>query len=99
MRSRYTAYTLGDENYLRRTWHPSTLPERLELNSTPAPKWLGLKILRTAAGEPGDTQGVVEFVARYRVGGNKAERLHEVSRFVKENGDWLYLDGRMTADI
>ena len=35
---------------------------------------------------------IVEFVARYRVG-NRAQRLHETSRFVREGGRWYYLDG------
>lgn len=92
MRSRYSGYVLARKDYLLRTWHESTRPETLELDDSSAIKWLGLKIVRTEAGGPGDAQGVVEFVARYKIGG-KAHRLHETSRFVREEGRWFYLDG------
>lgn len=92
MRSRYTAYVLARQDYLQQTWHPSTRPADLGAAVTDAVKWLGLQIKRTQAGGAGDSEGLVEFVARYKVGG-KAERLHEASRFVRENGRWLYLDG------
>jgi SEC-C motif-containing protein len=92
MRSRYTAYTQARSDYLLRTWHPSTRPRSLHLSDASALRWLGLKILRVEAGGPGDADGVVEFVARHKLGG-KATRLHEISRFVREDGQWLYLDG------
>ncbi len=92
MRSRYTAYVLARQDYLQQTWHASTRPADLGVAVTDAVKWLGLQIKRTQAGGAGDSEGLVEFVARYKVGG-KAERLHEASRFVRENGRWLYLDG------
>ena len=86
MRSRYSAYMLGLKAYLVLTWHPKTRPQTLDLE--PA-KWLGLKILRVQQGEQ---DAVVEFIARYKVSG-KAHKLHEVSRFVLEQGRWCYLDG------
>ncbi|MDW7598315.1 MAG: YchJ family metal-binding protein [Nitrosomonadaceae bacterium] len=46
MRSRYTAYTLGNEDYLLSTWHPSTRPDSLKLADGPHKKWLGLRISR-----------------------------------------------------
>ncbi|MDS4018918.1 MAG: YchJ family protein [Candidatus Competibacter sp.] len=93
MRSRYSAYVLGREDYLLRTWHESTRPEKLDLSGDAGTvNWLGLKIVRTEAGGPDDARGMVEFVARYKVGG-KAHRLHETSRFVREDGKWFYLDG------
>ncbi len=96
MRSRYSGYVLARKDYLLRTWHESTRPETLELDDSSAIKWLGLKIVRTEAGGPGDAQGVVEFVARYKIGG-KAHRLHEISRFVREGGQWFYLGGTLHA--
>lgn len=92
MRSRYSAYVLVREDYLRRTWHASTRPDTLNLEPACFGRWLGLKILRTEAGGREDREGVVEFVARYKPSG-KAERLHEVSRFVREDGQWFYLNG------
>lgn len=83
MRSRYSAFVLGREDYLLATWHPSTRPAALELDATPRPQWLGLTV---KAHMPLDaTHATVEFVARYK--------LHETSRFVKMDGRWLYVDG------
>ncbi|MBI5862229.1 MAG: hypothetical protein HZB64_08645 [Rhodocyclales bacterium] len=92
MRSRYTAYVLGLEDYLRATWHASTRPAALNLDAQPVAKWLGLDVKSRQAADAEDTAASVEFVARYRVGG-RAVRLHEVSRFVCEAGRWYYVDG------
>lgn len=89
MRSRYTAYVLKLEDYLLRTWHPQSRPERLDLQQDSS-QWLGLKILRAPPVQGGE--GLVEFLARYKVNG-RAYRLHEVSRFLLEEGHWFYVDG------
>lgn len=89
MRSRYAAYTLGDEAYLRATWYPRTLPEETLVSNEPGMKWLGLEVRRHA--EAGD-EATVEFIARYKLGG-RAQRMHEISRFVREDGRWYYIDG------
>jgi len=95
MRSRYSAYVLGLEDYLLATWHPDTRPSSLDLaTQSPAPTWLGLSVKRHESPTP-DT-AVVEFVARLRIGGGKAERMHEVSRFVREGGRWFYVDGLLS---
>ena len=91
MRSRYSAYVLGLNGYLLATWHADTRPAALDLGADPAPKWLGLEV--KAHTQTGDS-ATVEFVARYRVGG-RAQRLHEVSRFLREDGRWYYLDGEI----
>ena len=90
MRSRYSAYVRGDVEYLRATWHASTRPAAEALSPEPGTRWLGLEVKR--AREDGDT-AIVEFVARYKVGGHPAVRLHETSRFVREQGVWFYVDG------
>ena len=94
MRSRYSAYALGLRQYLSDSWHASTRPPDLELNTDAGvpTTWLGLSVkqhLQTA-----EDTAEVEFVARYRVGGGSAVRLHERSRFLREHGRWFYLDGR-----
>lgn len=95
MRSRYSAYVLGLEDYLLSTWHPDTRPSSLGLaTQLPKPTWLGLSVKRHENPTP-DT-AVVEFVARLRIGGGKAERMHEVSRFVREGGRWFYVDGLLS---
>ena len=90
MRSRYTAYVQGRVDYLLQTWHPSTRPATLDRGNEPV-RWLSLQVRRAEAGRPQDDEGIVEFIARYKLGG-RAHRLHEISRFVRENGRWFYRD-------
>ncbi len=92
MRSRYTAYVRRDAEYLSRSWHPSTAPESLTLDHA---VWLDLEILATEAGGPDDATGTVTFVAHYQTTGGPPEALRETSRFVREQGEWLYLDGNV----
>ena len=89
MRSRYTAYTLGDQAYIARTWAARTRMPVPDAGINDDARWLGLEVRAASTG--GDT-ATVEFVARYKIGG-RAQRLHEISRFVRENGQWFYLDG------
>jgi SEC-C motif-containing protein len=90
MRSRYTAYTLGREDYLLATWHRAHRPVSLGLANEPGRKWLGLEVRRHELTGPDDA--VVEFVARYKVNG-RACRLHEISCFVREAEQWCYVEG------
>ena len=91
MRSRYTGFATGAAHYLLVTWHPSTRPDLLELDDELA--WYRLDVVRKDAGGPWDDAGTVEFVAHYRLGDGRRGRLHETSRFVREDGRWLYVDG------
>jgi SEC-C motif-containing protein len=100
MRSRYSAYALAQGRgiapksvlpYLLKTWHPSTAPGDMELGPL---NWTGLDVLHQQ--ESGDA-GVVEFVAHHKVSG-RAGKLHELSRFVREGGAWLYADGVTAPD-
>lgn len=93
MRSRYSAYVLCNGAYLHRSWHASTRPNKKSLLQFPPTNWLGLRIVRTENGAESDTQGVVEFIARYLADGSE-QALHETSRFVREGGRWYYLDGQ-----
>lgn len=89
MRSRYSAFVLRNEPYLLASWHPSTRPESVSFE--PDCVWLGLKVVEAKV--LGADQAEVEFIARYRVGGGSAARLHERSRFVRDADHWRYLDG------
>ena len=89
MRSRYDAYEAGDTAWLLASWHPSTRPGQLPLE--PGTTWLGLEVRGHRAIDADHAE--VEFVARYRVGGTRAVRLHERSRFVREGGRWYYVEG------
>ena len=91
MRSRYAAYCRRDGAYLLKTWHPRTRPAGLDFSGDDT-EWTGLAILGHEAGEAGDVEGVVEFAATYLQDGSR-RRLHETSRFIREAGEWLYVDG------
>ncbi|MFD9095224.1 YchJ family protein [Streptomyces collinus] len=86
MRSRYSAFVVGDAAYLLRTWHPGTRPGRLDLD--PGMRWTGLEILGTTDGSAFHHAGTVTFRASYRGGS-----LHERSRFARVDGAWVYVDG------
>jgi SEC-C motif-containing protein len=88
MRSRYSAFVRENAAYLLATWHPGRRPA--ELTFEPAAKWLGLEVRSARAVD--DAHAEVEFVARSRTAG-RAHRLHERSRFVREDGRWYYVDG------
>lgn len=90
MRSRFSAFALGDTDYLLRSWHSSTRPERLELD--PAQRWIRLEIVETERGGLLDATGTVTFHAHYREAGRPGT-LTERSRFAREDGRWVYLDG------
>ena len=89
MRSRYSAYTLHNEPYILSTWHESTRPDTLSLETGANNQWIRLKIIEAS-------HDSVEFMAYYKVQG-KAHKLHERSRFVFEQGGWYYLDGQIDS--
>src|SRR5690606_14534985 len=86
MRSRYSAFVLGLDDWLFATWHPRTRP--VDVTADPATRWTGLEILSTVDGGADEETGEVEFVARWEGG-----EMHERSRFARRAGRWLYLDG------
>jgi SEC-C motif-containing protein len=89
MRARYSAYVLGKMQFVFDTWHASTRPPREGFSHDPGMKWLGLEVREHV---PGEKDAIVEFVARSKSGG-RAQRLHEISRFVREGERWFYVDG------
>jgi SEC-C motif domain protein len=89
MRSRYSAYVLGLGDYLLATWHASTRPVAMTPEEAGL-RWLGLTVKYHGIND--DAHATVEFVARSKLAG-RAQRLHEVSRFVCEGGRWFYVDG------
>jgi SEC-C motif-containing protein len=89
MRSRYSAFAVGDADYLLRTWHPSGRPAELALD--PSITWTRLAILETTGGGLFDTTGTVRFRAVYTRDGKRGVQ-EENSRFTRQDGAWLYLD-------
>lgn len=94
MRSRYTAYTRDDRDYIARTWDPETVPDLADNLGDIV--WCGLDVQATETGGINDSVGMVEFVAHYQAQG-KPGSLHEVSHFRKADGQWLYVGGETVA--
>ena len=101
MRSRYSAYVEHAIDYLGETLHPkhrSDWDREATRRWSAGAVWHGLDILDTEAGQPGDTEGIVEFVARFDEDGVH-RRHHERSRFRYEHGRWFYVDGDVPKPI
>ncbi len=96
MRSRYTAFTLANEDYLMESWAPETRPDRIDVDDD-AIQWIGLNIEKCKKGGIDDEDGSVTFTANFLSSG-KLCHLHEKSRFVKRDGLWYYLDGKTSSD-
>ncbi|WAC67335.1 YchJ family metal-binding protein [Agrococcus sp. SL85] len=89
MRSRFTAFALGDVEHLLASWHSSTRPRSLELDD--AIRWLRLDVLGTTGGGPFDAEGTVAFEAHWVADGTRGS-MRELSRFRRDRA-WQYLDG------
>jgi SEC-C motif-containing protein len=92
MRSRFSAFAVGDAGYLLKSWHPATRPTSIDF--PPDLRWRRLEILGAVDGGPSDRKGTVEFRAHY-VQGGRAGELHEISRFVRQDGAWVYVEGKV----
>jgi SEC-C motif domain protein len=112
MRSRYSAYSKGQVEYLLQTQHPKTRKNddgKLLTDSIKSTQWIGLTILKTQKGNITDRRGIVEFVALYTARQNplqtpqtptpKPVQLHERSRFIKEKEQWFYVDGDILPPV
>lgn len=96
LRARYTAFTLGEVDYILSTHHSRTRDEvkREEIEEwSKSSKWLGLKIVQSEAGKEPDNQGVILFCAQYHADGKDNDHW-EQSYFEKENGEWKFLDAK-----
>ncbi|MGW6566583.1 YchJ family protein [Streptomyces sp. NPDC054975] len=90
MRSRYSAFVVRDATYLLRTWAPETRPAEVDFD--PSLRWAGLEIRDTTDGTAFHQAGTVTFVAHYTQAGEQGA-LHERSRFRRQDGAWVYVDG------
>jgi SEC-C motif-containing protein len=88
MRSRYTAFAVGDADYLRETWHPRTRPPQVTLPE--GGHWTRLDVLARSGGGVFDSDGTIEFEAHYELGGQLGIE-HQNSMFVRENRRWFYV--------
>ena len=103
MRSRYTAYSKGNLDYLIHTQHPKTRkktdPTTLQ-QTFETTHWVSLTIVKTQQGHPHHKRGIVEFIATHQEKSTRSpnasatlNQLHERSRFIRENDHWFYVDG------
>jgi len=97
MRSRYSAYTIQNIDYILST-HQENPDDQVDRESTEKwaaeSEWVGLEVVESVAGGAGDDEGIVEFIARYRLQGTDAAH-HERARFGRADGRWQYVDGEM----
>ncbi|HEY9312495.1 YchJ family protein [Williamsia sp.] len=91
MRSRFSAFAIGDRDYLLHSWHPRNRPESLDLDESM--RWYRLDIESTSKGSLFDSVGDVAFTAFYRVKGSGAGTLREHSHFERLDGRWVYVEG------
>ena len=100
MRARYSSYVTGDIDFLRTSATKEvqeTFDEAASKAWSESAQWHGLEIVATEAGQPGDKEGVVEFRALYTANGEFSNH-HEVSKFVREGGDWKFADGEFVNE-
>jgi len=95
MRSRYTAFTLANNDYLIKSWAVQTRPEEIQTEDD-STQWLGLEIEECENGKPADATGSVTFTASFLSGGHLC-KLHEKSVFIREDNLWYYLDGETSS--
>jgi SEC-C motif-containing protein len=96
MRSRYSAYVVGNIEYIDHTNDPSekeSFDREAALEWSQSSEWLGLEIVATSAGLASDSEGEVEFNAKYKRDGKEYVH-HEVSLFKKVGPQWYYIDGK-----
>ena len=92
MRSRYTAFVVGDVDWIMDSHHPETVDEvvRDDVESwSSGSEWLGLRIRETEGGGPDDDEGVVSFRARYKVGTQQVDHVEE-AHFLRHEGAWRF---------
>lgn len=96
MRSRYTAYSIGNVQYLTETTHLTTR-EKHTVEGTEKwlkrNRWVKLEIVDVVEGETENTEGIVEFKAFYIDSSENRNVLHERSSFINDHGKWYYVDG------
>lgn len=93
MRSRYCAYATDDFAHLSKSWHKSTRPQKIGSDDDGL-VWTRLEVLNTTGGQEGDNTGTVDFIAHYIINDKHKGQMRELSDFVFEDGQWLYVDGK-----
>ena len=97
MRSRFTAFVQGDLDHIENT-HAAEVRDSFSRSAAESTaksvEWVGLEIRGTSGGGEDDDTGTVEFAARFKKDG-ELQIHHEISNFHREEGRWVYVDGKM----
>ena len=95
MRSRYSAYTQANIDYITKSMREAALTNFDPTDAkqwAQSVQWLDLTIVDKQAGVENDTDGVVEFIARFS-DETGIQSIHERSQFKKIEGVWYYTSG------
>ncbi|NOQ64843.1 MAG: YchJ family protein [Methyloprofundus sp.] len=95
MRSRFTAYAMHNADYLLSSWDTETRPATVDFSNDTG-EWTCLEIIATKKGGAKDKKGIVEFKAYFTLDGEQRV-MNEISRFVKKQNRWYYLDGKVKS--
>lgn len=91
MRSRFTAYAMGKDQYLIDTWDKTKSPDKVNFSGDQV-EWSRLEIVSRKKGGSKDRKGSIEFKAYYKLNGEE-HLMREASQFRKVNNEWIYVDG------
>ena len=96
MRSRYSAYALQKVDYLFDSLAPEArhdFDRKAVAHWSGQAQWLGLDIVSTEGGGPGETRGYVEFVAHFMMEGERRDhRERSLFRWDETLGGWYFLE-------
>ncbi len=99
MRSRYSAYVMGNISYIKKTMVGQSLENFDEIETRSWAQfihWLKLEVIQSGYNNEDNHQGHVEFVAKY-LEGNFVHSIHEISQFIRMKEIWYYTDGIQKA--
>lgn len=99
MRSRYTAYTLADIAYIKKTMRGKAaigFDEVAARHWASSVFWLSLAVLQARPHATDTHIGYAEFIAKY-LDKNTIRSIHEISEFHQIDGAWFYTDGQQIA--
>lgn len=99
MRARYSAFVTKELDYIKTTHNPDRMSDYNDTDIklwAENSEWMGLKVVNVEGGQESDTEGKIEFVAKYKVKG-QMQNHHEVAIFEKRDDTWFFMDGEIES--
>ncbi len=97
MRSRYSAYTTGDVDYIFFS-SGAAVQKEFDEESTrqwaDSAEWHGMEVVEALDGDAGSAAGTVEFIAHYTINGRLCDH-RELAEFERIDGIWKFIDGKV----